>query len=182
MSNKDKAKTVKISRRRTIFETTQKILSSHRISTPPIPIESILENEGIRVVPKNLDRITGAAVFKDGRMKIVYDKNQHEQRLRFTLAHEYGHLKLHSDKGVNFDEERSQVFFRDSRSSTGKHWREIEANLFAASLLMPETMIEEYLDKEDSIFVDDKMVEKLASEFDVSITAMAIRLGSLGLT
>ncbi|HZH04965.1 MAG TPA: ImmA/IrrE family metallo-endopeptidase, partial [Myxococcaceae bacterium] len=80
-------------------------------------------------------------------------------RQRFTLAHEIGHLMLH---------ERGQ-HFRDKNFLSGDP-REIEANRYAAELLMPSWMIEPAASK----YRADSGI--LARLFDVSEQAMNIRL------
>lgn len=108
-----------------------------------------------------------------------------ETRKRFSIAHELGHLVLHSkfENDLYIDDEKlSYVAFRDEKSSEGTDVKEIEANLFAAELLMPEEFlvedfikaVKEYSDAEDAIGV-------LAERYQVSIQALTIRLNKLGM-
>ncbi len=57
---------------------------------------------------------------------------------------------------------------------TPKRRREIQANMFAAALLMPEDMVREEWNKL-------KSVEEMSRRFNVSETAMGIRIDQLGL-
>ena len=95
-------------------------------------INLILENAGIVIVevidlPDGFD---GISTYTDkGTPFIVLNKNMSNDRKRFTLAHELGHIILHSDTfliGKNRD-------------------KEVEANLFASEFLMPEDEIKESL-------------------------------------
>src|SRR5690606_4472121 len=57
-------------------------------------------------------------------------------RQRFTIAHELGHYVLHSAS-----ENPAMDLYRDERSSAGIEPREMEANNFAAALLMPAPLV-----------------------------------------
>jgi Zn-dependent peptidase ImmA (M78 family) len=69
---------------------------------------------------------------------------------------------------------------RNSRSSTGVDTKEIEANQFAACLLMPSKLVLERIKALKVKSLCDDHVEKLAGEFKVSEQAMTIRLSTLG--
>ena len=106
-------------------------------------------------------------------------------RQRFTIAHEIGHLVLHEDP-VFVDRmylapspSKRPAYLRDARSSQATDVQEIEANKFAAALLMPPSMIREALD-EVSVPVDGEGIETLANLFDVSSQSMGFRLLNLG--
>lgn len=145
---------------------------------PPVPIEQIIDANHITVLEHALDdNDSGLLVIKNGRPVIVVNKTHHERRRRFTLAHELGHYLLHFDKNED-------TFHRDRRSSQGKDRFEIQANDFAAQLLMPEfaltrALMGERLDTFDPIF--SSKVEETADIFQVSPQAMSIRLQQLGL-
>ena len=68
---------------------------------------------------------------------------------------------------------------RNAKSSEGTDLLEIEANQFAAALLMPESLVEVELAKVDSSDVEE-VVRLLSRCFKVSTGAMALRLGALG--
>jgi Zn-dependent peptidase ImmA (M78 family) len=62
-----------------------------------------------------------------GKKAIIYNDDKYEKRLRFTLAHEYGHLKMNHN-GTSF-----------SRLEKNRKMKleEYEANTFASCLLFP---------------------------------------------
>ena len=104
-------------------------------------------------------------------------------RQRFSIAHEIGHLILHKknlfvDKVVRLD-------FRDSRSSLAIDKEEIEANVFAAELLMPRDFIEReirrIMSKRKSPPLKERLIEELRNAFEVSLQAMEYRLINLGI-
>jgi Zn-dependent peptidase ImmA (M78 family) len=72
------------------------------------------------------------------------------------------------------------VSFRDDRSGTAEHSEEIEANQFAAELLMPAQWIEAKARTRRFDLNDDEAIRALASEFGVSQQAMTFRLANLG--
>lgn len=94
------------------------------------------------------------------------DKITTYERYRFTLAHELGHIKL---KHV----ENKKILCRDSLSKTGEDLKEIEANNFAANLLMPVELI---IDMVES----GKTFAEIKDTFKVSIGALTNRLSNLG--
>ena len=69
---------------------------------------------------------------------------------------------------------------RGPRASTGVDPKEIEANQFAAMLLMPERLVRSALREMRVGHPLDHHVEQLARQFDVSVQAMTIRLATLG--
>lgn len=71
---------------------------------------------------------------------------------------------------------------RDARTSAGVDDDEIEANRFAAELLMPRDFLEADLRALGPIYLDDeRAIANLAKKYRVSPQAMAIRLSSLRL-
>ncbi len=91
------------------------------------------------------------------------------------MAHEFGHLLLH--EGLRQHSDKSfKVNYRDRTSSEATDADEIEANFFAACILMPRWL----LDAADAIHAldDDSAVADLAKLFDVSPHAMSLRLAN----
>jgi len=115
----------------------------------------------------------------DGTSVIGVNATHPRVRKRFTVAHEIAHLVLHTDEGMHFDES-FPISFRNESSSLATDDREIEANQFAAALLMPEAFLKEDVEMFDGTDYEDA-VSELAKKYQVSIQAMSIRLGSLGL-
>ena len=58
---------------------------------------------------------------------------------------------------------------------------EIEANQFAATLLMPTNLIRTELEKLDVDTYGEDVIEDLANKFGVSVQAMTIRMTSMRL-
>lgn len=98
---------------------------------------------------------------------ICYKAEENYTRQRFTIAHELGHKVLH---GVEKDRETPPDFMSDSHDPD-----EVEANRFAAELLMPEDYVRAAVDVRGI-----KNLAKLAGLFLVSTGAMKWRLTNLG--
>lgn len=97
---------------------------------------------------------------------IFTEKTEAAVRQRFTAAHELGHFALH--KHLIGDGVQDNYMLRSDRLSS---WVEVEANKYAADLLMPYDRIDEAMRQ------GIRSPKALAAAFGVSEIAMAIRLG-----
>jgi Zn-dependent peptidase ImmA (M78 family) len=149
-----------------------------KIPVDPIAVATHL---GCTVVLKNFSGdLSGVLVRKDGAVTIAVNSDDSLLRRRFTIAHECGHLALAHDGEIFID--KQVVNRRDGNSSLAIDDREIEANQFAASLLMPREAVVAHLDDLLHSCRDRTMlIEQLAAKFRVSRQAMEIRLVNLGL-
>lgn len=98
-----------------------------------------------------------------------------EQRRRFTIAHELGHLFLHMKYLIN-DDYWSKIKIGEgfSRNKEGSYpLYEQQANYFAAAFLMPVDRF--YKIAEDTSDIEFYDVNEIAKRFNVSITAVKIR-------
>lgn len=148
-----------------------------RLSTEfPIQPKAIAEKLGVRVLkaPPTHGGLSGAFLVSNGQPIILYNGADADLRQRFTIAHELGHFILHSRPG------EAKVLFRDDRSSEGTRIPEIQANAFAAALLMPEPLVRERV-KQHITGIHSDEVDTLAKEFKVSSQAMGYRLIDLEL-
>jgi Zn-dependent peptidase ImmA (M78 family) len=154
------------------------LLRQCRLMSAPVDVESVAQHLGAQVVYDDLeDDVSGFLLREKGISTIAINKKHHPNRQRFTLAHECGHLFLHAQQGDRLWLDKT-LFFRDD-SKTGDHFSEIEANQFAAGLLMPEDLLKASLG--DTGPVSDTDVVRLSLKFQVSERAMTVRLISLGL-
>jgi len=163
--------------------TPEQVLEECEITTRPIPLEQIAQRYGITQVNLSASGdIFGAIVRENGNVMIAVNPDQHPNRQRFTTAHELAHFFLHYADGMGHVEHVDtylRVSWRNSVSSQGVDWNEIEANRFAAALLMPEHMLRKDLDQFQTL--DRDAVQRLASMYKVSRLAMHFRLVNLGL-
>ena len=160
----------------------EQALKDSGVTERPVDLNKILEHHGIRLysLPANAD-IFGAIVGERGHVLIAINPNQHIHRQRFTIAHELGHYFCHSDDDTpaQFVDGDFRLHWRNTESSRGVNWQEIEANRYAAALLMPEKLLREDVDQLGKI--DDSAVRRLASLYKVSRVSMQYRLINLGL-
>jgi len=68
---------------------------------------------------------------------------------------------------------------RDARSAEGTDRKEIEANRFAAELLMPRKFLEKDLSNLHLDVEDESTLEQLAKKYEVSVQALAWRINRL---
>lgn len=141
------------------------LLSQFGLDAPPIDPASIARELGITVnfveFDKEHENISG--FYLANRNAIYINANEYPPRMTFTIAHELGHQRLHEEWAQS---ENYQALFRDSRNQNDA--REMEANCFAANLLVPKFLLDKYK-KVASI-------SELARLFVVSETVIRIRL------
>ena len=162
-----------------IEQLTDALLTEAGVTAPPVPIENIVTARGISIRLMDLKEVSGLVV-RDGNAIVIGVNKAHPlTRRRFTIAHECAHALLHEGKEVRYDKD-FRVDFRSGMSSLGVDVEEMEANFFAACILMPrrflaaDPLVSE-LDMEDAAGT----VKALAARYKVSTQAMSIRLGNL---
>jgi Zn-dependent peptidase ImmA (M78 family) len=157
------------------------ILQKYNVSKPPVDVERLARQAGLRVVEELLDSEISGMLYREGsRAVILVNQSDVLVRKRFSIAHELGHYHLHEELSVFVDR---RVRFRDSNSSQGTIKEEVEANNFAAELLMPEALVlQETVRLRGRRFPlsDEDLIEELAKVFQVSRQAMEVRLANLG--
>lgn len=155
----------------------RKLLETAAVRMPPVPVERIARSLSVRVqyVPFDGD-LSGMAHIKNGVPIIGVNALHHPNRQRFTIAHELGHIQLHRrliETEVHLDQGSLR---RDALAAAGIDPTEIEANSFAAELLMPEALLHAVLDGRTVDLEDDEAIGGLARKFKVSEAAMRFRL------
>lgn len=115
---------------------------------------------------------------KEGCPVIIINSADSPVRQRFTIAHELGHYLLHSQKLLHVDSNFETVYFRDENSSRANKIEEIQANAFAAELLMPSKDLEDQFKKLSTQNLEN-IVIILAKRYQVSTTAMAIKVNKV---
>ena len=171
------------SRRVSVIErTAADVLDSAHVERPPTPVREVAEHLGLKVRPSTFeDKVSGLLVLEEGMPTIGYNRFHPPVRRRFTIAHEIGHFVLHQDASNLFiDKGYSNIFYRDDRASEGKYTRELEANAFAAALLMPIAVLRREIEKRGFDLAEETSLDELAKLFDVSKQAMAYRLANSG--
>ncbi|MDO9529373.1 MAG: ImmA/IrrE family metallo-endopeptidase [Syntrophales bacterium] len=132
-----------------------------------IHIHDIAMERGALVREKILES-SEAWLVRKGRLGIITVSTRipEQGRKRFAIAHELGHFELHQDSQLIICTEQDMFQWNESKS------QEIEANDFAANILMPEDIFSDHIGSE-SPSID--IVAKLADEFRTTLTATALR-------
>lgn len=158
------------------IRTARRLLEDANITRPKVDVDALAQRLGIIVRYAPLEGgISGTAIRRaDGRSIIGVNSNHTDARQRFSAAHELAHVLLHSETEFHLDD-GALIGFRSEESSKGSDPQEIEANQFAAELLMPEHFIRQDLDKLQ-IGDLDTAIGKLADQYGVSVQAMTIRI------
>lgn len=111
------------------------------------------------------------------KFEIFVKKLPYLERQRFSVAHEIAHYCLHKDKLKEIG-----VIDREGFNSLDRKL-EIEADRLAGEILMPINCINKFLEQNnliDCLKLEEKVIEKIAKNFQVSKVASAIRLRDLG--
>jgi Zn-dependent peptidase ImmA (M78 family) len=152
---------------------------------PPIPVERIAHLCGGQVRYEPFEgQISGILYNENGRIIIGVNSLHPKTRQRFTIAHEIGHIKLHQGEQFYIDRD-FRIYLRDEKSSQATDKKEIQANSFAAELLMPEKMLMADWQERDTGYTydieNDEFIQSLAKRYKVSLQAMIFRLINLRL-
>jgi Zn-dependent peptidase ImmA (M78 family) len=159
------------------------ILADNGIGRPPIPVDRIAQSFGVRINRDKYEGDLSGIMYRDEHDAIIgVNTYHHPNRQRFTIAHELAHYLLHRGKAVYVDKNYPvMVNLRNEVSSKAEDIEEIEANRFAAELLMPYEFLYEDLErhKVDLENDSDEGVRALAQKYKVSEQAMRFRIMNL---
>lgn len=150
-----------------------KMLLNYGISKLPIDIVSICKKERVKLFTykqgesfiksfKLESHTEGNDAFSISDM-IFYDDTKPSQRQRFSIAHELGHIFLHSEKSG-----KATVYNREPAPTDDPV--ETEANIFASRLLAPLCVIQ---------FLNLNSAKEIAEYCDISYTAAKLRFSRL---
>lgn len=157
----------------------RRVLQEFGVKGPPVPVERIIKSRNIALQYAPLEEdLSGIAYIKDGVGIIGVNALHHPNRQRFSLAHELAHHELHAEairNEVHVDKSFN-VLRRDDLAALGVDPMEIDANAFAAELLMPQEFLAAAIDPGGLDLDDDAKIEALARKFRVSTSALRFRL------
>jgi IrrE N-terminal-like domain len=137
-------------------EVARSVAKRHGVTAPPVDVEAIAVREGMRVVRADLGALEGRMREDDHGWLIEVNSDRSLTSQRFSVGHELGHRKMgHHGCGTDAKQER-------------------EANLFAAELLIPLSLLRKAMAKHRSL-------GELARLFQVSKEAMQIKLQEQGM-
>jgi Zn-dependent peptidase ImmA (M78 family) len=166
-------------RRREIEDRAADFLRRLGAGDGPVDPIQLANAAGLRVFNATFgeENIHGLIARRGAGTTVYVNANDKPLRKRFTVAHELGHFVLHLavDEGEFIDtEDNFRTVADPDQPWDDARVKEWEANVFGAALLMPERLVR-------SKWLEIHDVDGLASWFQVSRQAMAIRLQQLGL-
>src|SRR5258706_6007823 len=134
-----------------------------------IDVEAIAAHYGAFVRDAELKGSDGSVVIGGGHAVISVRKTiDFEGQRRFVIAHELGHFFLHP-KARQIDEVDAR---QASNWSESQAIEEFEANLFAAELLMPDSIFARRIEGQEPSF---DLIETLTRDFKTTLTATAVQ-------
>lgn len=145
----------------------RKLLTYYGVSNPSdIDLDAIAFGRGILIHKAPLDGAEAWLLRKEDKGIIRVSSNIKETgRERFAIAHELGHWEQHARLNQFLCTTGDIHAYRGSNA-------ELEANAFAAELLMPSSLIKPFISKEVSIAA----VQRISVAFGTTLTSSAIRL------
>lgn len=162
------------------------LLARHHIQGPPVPVKDMAISEGLQVIETSIaGDVSGALLRSHGAAVIIVNQDHHPNRQRYSVGHELAHHFLNHEGEREHVDWQFTVLRRDGKSSEGTDANEIEANFFAANLLMPKDFLRSDVSQlarfNGEAALGEEDIKKLARRYVVSPLAMSYRLVSLGL-
>jgi Zn-dependent peptidase ImmA (M78 family) len=156
-----------------IEEKAEEILEFAKVTKVPVDVSHMSKRLEIVVKYAPSAEFSGLLYRKDGKAFMAINNKDPEVRQRFTIAHELGHFFLHPQKDTF-------VEFRDNGTThSPRSLKEIQANQFAAALLMPrKNLLKDIISYQDT-GITDKVIQALAERYQVSEESMNYRLRNL---
>lgn len=155
-----------------IEEKAENILSSYKIDSVPVNAIEIAKRANILIQYAPSKKFSGVIYRKDGIAFMAISSSESNTRQRFTIAHELGHFFLHPQKDTFIE-------FRDNKKNIARGIKEVQANQFAAALLMPKKILEKDVKNFMETGITESVIRFLADKYLVSEDAMKYRLMNL---
>ncbi len=154
----------------------RRLLHSSGVRHPDhIDVEEIARAYGVEIVFGKLDGAMARVMRFGSKVRIrVSDRITNPGAIRFSIAHELGHLVLGHEIPTEADVE--QFLVRACTRHRGDGDPEVEANAFAAELLMPRWLVRRLCEISP---VDLRPVHRIADDFRTSVVASAVRFAEL---
>ncbi len=147
---------------RNIRDSAWQVLIDYNITSLPVDVIGIATKAGISVIKNSAigelkSNEVGASILADGKWYIIYDDTVSKERIRFTVAHELGHIFL----GHPLKEGYHARTIDTDRPDTEKN-----ADMFAARLLTPACVV---------WGLGLRTAEEIKQEFGISYSAAKVR-------
>jgi Zn-dependent peptidase ImmA (M78 family) len=138
-----------------------------------IPMDLFVSGLEAILVEEPLNNCDGKIIF--GKSKTIIKVNSNipfEQRKRFVIAHEIGHLLMHRDMQLPDDNFRNFNIISGMEKALKNGIQELEANEFASELLMPKDL---FLKEVKGKKFSPLLIKQLSERFKTSLTATVFR-------
>lgn len=155
------------------------ILRENKADSIPVDPVTLANKLGIKIHNAQFSdgSLSGMISKRGENIMILVNQQDSDTRKRFTIAHELGHHFLHlMEEDGEFVDETINLFreqLQDGEQRSGKR-KEVEANKFAAALLMPKYLVKKEFERNNDL-------SYLAWKFGVSESSMGYRINELGL-
>ncbi|UPA11538.1 ImmA/IrrE family metallo-endopeptidase (plasmid) [Borrelia parkeri] len=147
------------------------IISKYAVLLIPVPIIKIAIGEGLKVFEISFeDKYKNFAGYIKPNKKTIYiNETMNLQNKRFAIAQQLGHYLMHKYQVFNPSKRTDTINTQDNQMT-------IEANIFAANLLIPTTTLKLKVFQYKSIKYPQKV---MAKEFQVSENIIHFKLSML---
>jgi Zn-dependent peptidase ImmA (M78 family)/DNA-binding XRE family transcriptional regulator len=131
-----------------------------------LELMTFLENRGVFIFlyPNEISSADGFSCVINSRPYIFINKDKSWDRIRYSTAHELGHILLHSADD------------KENRSKDDSKNMELQANYFASAFLLPEEIF-----RNEFVGLNRDFIFKMKLKWGVSMQAIAYRAKSLNL-
>lgn len=142
----------------------------------PVDLEQVVKLLGweldrveIAGYSKSFDPLDAVAYFEDKKITLSMQPDISEGRRNFSLAHEIGHIVLHHEDGKKLLMRTRSMRRKKTNFSYSYDPYEVEADRFAAELLMPQNAVRRLFQKVfdcSEILVDSVLARKIVEMHD----------------
>ncbi len=154
-------------------QSAEEVLKENFVTRPPVHVIELVKNYGYKVLEIELS--PDIAGFVNPSERVIYvNISDSDTRKAFTVAHELGHIRLHASELTKNPD--IGILYRKPLGKKDDNEKEQEANCFAASLLVPESMYMEILEQYKDVLNEDNKKELLSTLFGVSQEVIGYRL------
>ena len=155
------------------------VISQLRDLKPPVPVYAIAEALGIYdIQEKPLTTFEGALIANESKTEgaIIVNSKSPPKRRRYSVGHELGHYlnPWHAPRGPEGFKCKTKDMVASTYSKGDRYQQmEVEANVFAAELLLPTSLVRPFLNRKAGLDVDH--IIALSDKFEVSKESAARR-------
>ncbi|MET7436173.1 ImmA/IrrE family metallo-endopeptidase [Streptomyces flaveolus] len=149
------------------------------LDTLPVDLDKVAGELGVMVVRQPAETDVNGMLLQREEQDVIGLNDRHSpESQRFSLAHLIGHHQIHHRRDLLIDV--ANRYRLGNLASTPTDREEVEANRFAAALLVPEEVVRR-MTAEADFQTARQLVDLLAPRFEVSSAVMGFWLMALGI-